>query len=79
MQRLQGWVRYAAEGLSQRAGNFQQQQTQDSEDEEDFIYARVQVHSDDEDVGGQGPVMARYVGTQHLLCTGQLRSNVRGH
>lgn len=50
MQRLQGWVRYAAEGLTQKAGAQQQQQV-DSCDEEDFIYARVHVQSDDEDAG----------------------------
>jgi hypothetical protein len=58
MQRLQGWVRYAAQQLpaggSSKAG--QQQQGED-EEEADFIYGRLQVHSDDEEHGEQQVVM----------------------
>lgn len=49
MQRLQGWVRYAAQQLP--VGAKAQQQVPDDGEEEDFIYGRVAVHSDDEETG----------------------------
>lgn len=49
MQRLQGWVKYAAEALpvgkQQQAGGAKQE----DEDDDAFIYGRVAVHSDDEE------------------------------
>jgi hypothetical protein len=50
MQRLQGWVRYAAQQLPVGPGAKAQQQQQE-EDEDSFIYGRVAVHSDDEETG----------------------------
>lgn len=50
MQRLQGWVRYAAQQLPVGAGAKAQQQQQE-EDDDCFIYGRVAVHSDDEEPG----------------------------
>lgn len=59
MQRLQGWVRYAAQQLPVgAAAGIKPQQQQHEEDEEDFIYGRVAVHSDDEEPGDLRHVMS---------------------
>lgn len=49
MQRLQGWVRYAAQQLP--VGAKAQKQVPQEGEEDDFIYGRVAVHSDDEETG----------------------------
>lgn len=53
MQRLQGWMSYAAQftGSSIAGARGSSPAQQADSDDEDFIYGRLQVHSDDEDVG----------------------------
>lgn len=52
MQRLQGWVRYAAQQLPAGASGGKSAGAQEDDgDDEAFIYGRVAVHSDDEEPG----------------------------
>lgn len=50
MQRLQGWVRQAAQQLPLPSAGSKAAAAKE-EDEEEFIYGRVAVHSDDEEPG----------------------------
>jgi hypothetical protein len=74
MQRLQGWVRYAAQQLPVGAAAEPQQQQQE-EDEDSFIYGRVAVHSDDEDTGNAAVAAAH---TCHAQCLSDTVSHVPG-
>lgn len=67
MQRLQGWVRYAAQQLPVGAGAKAQQQQQD-DDEDSFIYGRVAVHSDDEETGNSAVALPHTYSLCSVLC-----------
>jgi hypothetical protein len=66
MQRLQGWMSYAAQitGSSIAGARGSSAAQQADSDEEDFIYGRLEVHSDDEDAGERHAVRTH----EHMAC-----------